>query len=62
MRTWTVGITSLVFSLGVVTGTVLTTGARAQQPASEAQCGPEASAQLRTTLYFGLARPKGAVS
>lgn len=62
MRTSLVGISSLVFSLGVAIGAVITTGARAQQPASDSQCGAAASAQLRTTLYFGLARPKGAVS
>ncbi len=62
MRTSTVGILSLVFSLGVLAGTVLTTGVKAQQPALDSQCGSAASPQLRTTLYFGLARPKGAVS
>ena len=62
MRIATLGISSLVFSVGVLAGTVLTVGGKAQQPASESQCGSTASPQLRTTLYFGLARPKGAVS
>ena len=62
MRTATVGIFSLVFSAGVLLGTALTVGGHAQQPASDAQCGAAASPRLRTTLYFGLARPKGAVS
>ena len=60
MRTGTVGISSLVFSLGVLVGAVSVGGAA--QPASDAQCGSSASPQVRTTLYFGLARPKGAVS
>ncbi|MGQ0736957.1 MAG: DUF3574 domain-containing protein [Acidobacteriota bacterium] len=62
MRTSTVAILGLVFSLGVLAGPVLTTGARAQQPASVLECGVAASPQLRTTLYFGLTRPTGAVS
>ena len=62
MRTSTVAVLGLVFSFGVLAGPVFTTGAKAQQPASESQCGSAASPQLRTTLYFGLARPKGAVS
>ena len=33
-----------------------------EQGASAEQCGQASAAQLRTTLYFGTARPKGAVS
>jgi hypothetical protein len=33
--------------------------AAAQNTTVDAQCGASSSAQLRTTLYFGLARPKG---
>ena len=63
MRMLTVGALSVAFSLGVLIGPVLTTGTRAQQQApATPQCGSTASPQLRTTLYFGLARPKGAVS
>ena len=54
------GLATLLFSVGVVVGT-LTVGTVAQ-PASDPQCGPSASPQVRTTFYFGLARPKGAVS
>jgi hypothetical protein len=61
MRTRTVSILSLVFCLGVVAGPVLTTVIRAQRPAAD-QCGASGSPQLRTTLYFGLARPNGAVT
>ena len=62
MRIATLSISSLVFSVGVLAGTVLTVGGKAQQPVSDSLCGSTASPQLRTTLYFGLARPKGAVS
>jgi hypothetical protein len=34
----------------------------AQESTVDAQCGAAAAAQLRTTLYFGLARPTGSVS
>jgi hypothetical protein len=34
----------------------------APRPAPDPQCGPASAPQLRTTLYFGLARPKGSVS
>src|SRR5262245_52592251 len=61
MRTRTVGISSLMFCAGVLVGTV-TLAAIAQQAAADSPCGPSASAQLRTTLYFGLTRPKGVVS
>jgi uncharacterized protein DUF3574 len=62
MRTAAVGILSAVFSAGVLAGTVLSVGGSAQRAPSESQCGSTGSPQLRTTLYFGLARPKGAVS
>ena len=60
MRTTLVGFSTLLFSVGVLAGT-LTVGTVAQ-PASDPQCGPSASPQVRTTLYLGLGRPKGAVS
>ena len=34
----------------------------AAQPARDAICGPASTPQVRTTLYFGTARPKGSVS
>jgi hypothetical protein len=46
---------------GLLAGTVL--GAGDARPASpEPPCGVTSAPQLRTTLYFGLARPKGSVS
>jgi Protein of unknown function (DUF3574) len=59
MRLATAGAFSLVFGLGMAAGTSLTESGRAQT-ASVAQCGAMSTPQLRTTLYFGLARPKGA--
>jgi hypothetical protein len=51
----------VVFGLGVLIGSA-TTNARAQPAAAAPQCGSAGSPQLRTTLYFGLTRPTGAVS
>jgi hypothetical protein len=48
-----------VFCAGLVCGAE-TLGVRAQ-PAPDQQCGT-ATSQIRTTLYFGLQRPKGSVS
>jgi hypothetical protein len=57
----TVGM--LLFAAGVLTG------GRWQTPVGAAQgvgvvmeCGTSSASQVRTTLYFGLARPKGSVS
>ena len=63
MRASIIGMVSVAFSLGVVVGPALTASGQAQTAVAAApQCGATASPQLRTTLYFGLARPKGAVS
>ena len=62
MRQTTIAILSVVFSVGVAAGAAISTVSHAQAPSAEAQCGTAASPQVRTTLYFGLARPKGAVS
>lgn len=62
MRASIVGIVSVAFSLGVVMGPALTATGQAQLAVPAPQCGAAASPQLRTTLYFGLARPKGSVS
>jgi len=61
MRTVTLGVLAVVFSVGLLIGAVTVHGI-AQQPVPDPQCGPSASPQVRTTLYFGLTRPKGAVS
>jgi hypothetical protein len=58
-----IAILGVVFSIGVFVGTAMTTAGQAQAPAAaDSQCGTAGSPQVRTTLYFGLARPKGAVS
>src|SRR5262245_30135856 len=65
MRPTSVSIVSavfVVFGAGLLAGTVITTAGHAQAPVVDAQCGTAGSPQVRTTLYFGLARPKGAVS
>ena len=62
MRPRTVGITSSIFCVGVLVGTVTVAGLARQSQAADPQCGPAATAQVRTTLYFGLTRPKGVVS
>jgi hypothetical protein len=49
-----------IFALGVAAGGGITTVV-AQRPAVE-DCGVSTAAQVRTTLYFGSARPKGSVS
>ena len=59
MRFATAGIFGVVFGIGVAAGTSLTVSGTAQ-PAPVAECGAMSTPQLRTTLYFGLARPKGA--
>jgi hypothetical protein len=54
-------ITLIVCSLGVVAGAAFQATATAPQAAVDS-CGTAAAAQLRTTLYFGMTRPTGAVS
>ena len=52
---------ALVFALGLAAGGGLTTVV-AQKRTPPAECGASTAAQVRTTLYFGSARPKGSVS
>jgi hypothetical protein len=52
---------ALVFTLGLAAGGGLTTVV-AQRRTPPAECGAATAAQVRTTLYFGSARPKGSVS
>jgi len=51
--------------LGVVVGAAGVAGStlayRAEAPSQAAECGT-AAAKIRTTMYFGLSRPKGTVS
>jgi hypothetical protein len=62
MRQTSLAILSVVFGVGLAAGTAIATVSHAQAPAAAAPCGTAALPQVRTTLYFGLARPKGAVS
>ena len=62
MRLTIIGICGLVFGGGVVVGSVFMIRGAAQAPAADVQCPSTSAAQLRTTLYFGLARPRGSVS
>lgn len=50
------------FSVGLLCGTTLLSRGDSPQPTGDQVCGAASSAQLRTTLYFGLGRPKGTVS
>jgi hypothetical protein len=52
----------MVFGAGMLSGAALPTRADARSPIREPECGSASGAQLRTTLYFGLGRPKGMVS
>jgi hypothetical protein len=58
MRATTAGVLAIVvFIAGALAGTAVS----AQRRPSDPQCGT-ASAQVRTTLYFGLQKAKGSVS
>ena len=59
MRLAMAGAFSFVCGIGLAVGTSRPVSGRAQ-PAAVAECGAMSTPQLRTTLYFGLARPKGA--
>jgi Protein of unknown function (DUF3574) len=56
----TVGL--LLFAAGVLTGGRWQTPVGAQGFSVVMECGASSVSQVRTTLYFGLARPKGSVS
>lgn len=53
---------ALIFGGGVVLGNASAPQALAQETLAGETCGASSAAQLRTTLYFGLARSKGSVS
>jgi hypothetical protein len=57
-----VALCALLFGGAVVLGGAIAPPAVAQDTSSHAPCGASSAAQLRTTLYFGLARPTGSVS
>ena len=62
MRTLMITAGTLIFAAGFVAGGRLEPPVGAQGFTVVMDCGPASIPQLRTTLYFGLARPKGAVS
>ena len=53
---------ALIFAAGVVAGGHWQTPVRAQGFSVTMDCGASSVPQIRTTLYFGLSRPKGSVS
>lgn len=55
---------ALVFALGLAAGGGITTvvAQNAQKKTAPVECGASTAAQVKTTLYFGSARPKGTVS
>jgi hypothetical protein len=62
MRSLTAAIGVLIFAAGVAAGTIWSPRLDAQGFTVVMDCGVTSVPQIRTTLYFGLARPKGAVS
>jgi hypothetical protein len=56
-----VSIVVVSVAAGLFTGAAFQPGAAAPQSPPE-QCGQASASQLRTTLYFGTARPRGTVS
>jgi Protein of unknown function (DUF3574) len=61
MRWSTLTMGAVMFACGMATDTWLPASVGAQGFSSAIECGTSA-AQVRTTLYFGLTRPSGAVS
>jgi Protein of unknown function (DUF3574) len=59
MRTLMTGISGLLIGAGLVAGTGVVARGGAAQNAAVQSCGSASAPQLRTTLYFGLVRPKG---
>ena len=51
-----------VFALGLAAGGGITTVVAQRSAPAAVECGAATAAQVRTTLYFGSARPKGSVS
>ena len=59
MRAIMITVGTLVFAAGIFTGARLQTPVEAQGFTVVLDCGATSTAQVRTTLYFGTARPKG---
>ena len=62
MRSVMITAGTLIFAAGCLAGGQLQPSVGAQGSAAVMDCGTTSAAQVRTTLYFGLARPKGSVS
>jgi hypothetical protein len=62
MRSLTVVIGVVIFAAGLAAGTIWSPRVDAQGFTVVMECGGTSAPQIRTTLYFGLARPNGAVS
>jgi hypothetical protein len=62
MRALIVSSVALTFAAGFFVGGRWQPPVRAQEFAVTVNCGAASAAQIRTTLYFGLSRPKGSVS
>jgi hypothetical protein len=62
MRSLAAGIGALIFAAGMTAGTIWSPRVGAQSFTVALDCGAASTPQIRTTLYFGLTRPKGVVS
>jgi len=62
MRTWMTTAGTLLFAAGAFIGGHWQSPVDAQGLSVVMECGAASAAQVRTTLYFGMARPKGSVS
>jgi len=62
MRVMMISVGTLIFAAGFVAGGRLQPPVGAQGFTVVMDCGAASISQVRTTLYFGLARPKGAVT
>jgi hypothetical protein len=62
IRALQVSFVALIFTAGFVAGGRSQPLVQAQEFAVTVNCGAASAAQIRTTLYFGLSRPKGSVS
>jgi len=62
MRALTITVGGLIFAAGFAAGGGRQTPVGAQGFTVTMECGAASASQLRTTLYFGLARPQGSVS
>jgi hypothetical protein len=62
MRPLMITVCTLIFAAGFVAGDRLQAPVGAQGFTVVMDCGQSSTPQVRTTLYFGLARPKGSVT